>query len=84
MAGKSYFMVICDTCGDYSYSRDDGDGDWGVCSTCAEGGLDSKMRRATQEEECDACNNPHRNDRPHSCGRTHEDLDAITEQGGIA
>jgi hypothetical protein len=39
-------MTVCDICGDYSYRIDEP----GVCSVCAEEGMVSQMRWATDEE----------------------------------
>ena len=59
-------MVVCDACGDYSY-RTAGNPGW--CSVCAEYGRVSQMRWATAEEQCTACQNPHRSDFSHTCGQ---------------
>jgi hypothetical protein len=55
-------VYICNYCGDYTF-RD------GECSICGH-----PLRRATAEEECTACQNPHRSDFEHTCKATTEEL----------
>lgn len=60
-------MVICDTCHDYSYRSGN---EPGSCANCSEiDNLSSVMRWANPEECCTACNNTHRADFVHTCGK---------------
>ena len=72
-----YLMHVCDRCGDYSYLSGE--------TPCDQDGYTGTMHRATPEQECDGCANPHRDDIGHTCNlNTYDPLAAYGSGGAIA